>query len=125
MALKKKHHPIVERIGSRVRELRTGLGLSQQDLGFRSHLSANFIGRVERGEVALGTDALAEIAEALGVDPARLVEGSTPKTQPLEQVKQHLSQKLKSLLARDDLPALQAMGIIVGLLDNALARQNR
>jgi transcriptional regulator with XRE-family HTH domain len=36
--------------GERVRELRTALGLSQEELGFRSDLDRTYISDIERGK---------------------------------------------------------------------------
>ena len=40
---------VTERFGMRIKELRTQQGISQEELGFRCHLSKNYISDVERG----------------------------------------------------------------------------
>jgi transcriptional regulator with XRE-family HTH domain len=119
-----KHHAIVAEFGKRLRQARANSGMSQQQLASRSHLSTNYIGKVERGEAAIGLDVLAQLAAALQVDPANLVSDGEHAVHPLDLVRDELLQKVKKLLSRNDLPALQAMTIVVGLVDNALARRS-
>ena len=57
-------------VGRRVRELRSGLGISQEELAARSDLHRNYVGSVERGERDIGITSLARIAAALSVSLA-------------------------------------------------------
>lgn len=54
-------------VGRRVRELRSGLAISQEELAERAGLHRNYVGSVERGERDVGVGAIARIAAALGV----------------------------------------------------------
>jgi transcriptional regulator with XRE-family HTH domain len=63
--------------GKKLRELREGAFLSRAELGARSGLHPDHIGRLERGDWQGGTriDNIRKLAEALEVDPSELVEG--------------------------------------------------
>jgi transcriptional regulator with XRE-family HTH domain len=54
-------------VGRRVRELRTRLKISQEELAARAYLHRNYIGSVERGERDIGVTSLAQLTAALGV----------------------------------------------------------
>lgn len=56
--------------GRRVRELRNGLGISQEELADRAGLHYTYIGGIERGERNLGVINVEKMAGALGVSLA-------------------------------------------------------
>jgi len=62
--------------GDKLRKLRESAFLSRVELGTRSGLHPDHIGRLERGDWKGGTriDNIRKLAEALGVDPSELVE---------------------------------------------------
>lgn len=66
---------ILEGLGARVRERRRELGLSQERLGELSALHRTYVGGVERGERNVSLVNIVALAQALDVDPGRLVEG--------------------------------------------------
>ena len=53
-----------------MRQLRTRLGVSQEELAARADLHRNYVGSVERGERDIGIVALARLTAALGVSLA-------------------------------------------------------
>ena len=57
-------------VGRRVRTLRLGLDISQEELAARADLHRNYVGSVERGERDVGIMALERLAAALGVSLA-------------------------------------------------------
>jgi transcriptional regulator with XRE-family HTH domain len=58
--------------GRRVRELRLGLRLSQEELAERADLHRNYIGGIERGERNVGVLNIGKLADALGVSLAEM-----------------------------------------------------
>lgn len=62
-------------LGARVRARRIELRLSQERLGQRIGKLGNEIGKIERGEKDTAVSTVVRVAEALGLDPADLVEG--------------------------------------------------
>ena len=58
--------------GERVRELRVALGLSQEELGFRSDLDRTYISDIERGKRNVSIININALARALDVEPSQL-----------------------------------------------------
>ncbi len=59
--------------GSRVRELRTELGWTQEQLAHEAGLDRTYVGSVERGERNIALDNIWLLADTLGVQPAELI----------------------------------------------------
>ena len=53
--------------GNKVRELRTKLGISQEELAERAGLHRNYIGLVERAEINITLSNIEKIAKALSI----------------------------------------------------------
>ncbi|MEP1126624.1 MAG: helix-turn-helix domain-containing protein [Ilumatobacter sp.] len=65
----------IERVvRTRLRSLRTTLGLSLDDLADRTHLSASTISRIETGKRTIGLDVLVPLARALQIDLDTLLD---------------------------------------------------
>lgn len=64
-AYTEKDKVFLERIGNKIRELRTEAGLSQEKLAFACDLDRTYIGSVERGERNISVINLRKIAKAL------------------------------------------------------------
>lgn len=66
---KKAASDVAKRIGSRLRELRTGGSKpsSQGDLARRAHVSPSFLSMIERGERVAYLETLEQLSQALGV----------------------------------------------------------
>ncbi len=65
---------IEQLVRTRLRSLRTTLGLSLDELGARTNLSASTISRIETGKRTISLDVLVPLAQALGVDLDALME---------------------------------------------------
>jgi len=64
---------IKKKLGVRISQLRLEAGMTQAKLAEKSNLSIDSISRIERGDRAPSLESLEKIAEALGVDPADLL----------------------------------------------------
>ena len=64
-----------KRFGERIRTLRKQAGLSQEELAAACGLHRTYIGAVERGERNLSLLNIVQLAHALRVKPADLLEG--------------------------------------------------
>lgn len=60
-------------VGKNVRALREQVGISQEELGFRSGLDRTYVSGVERGVRNPTVVVLARLAVALGVEPSALL----------------------------------------------------
>jgi transcriptional regulator with XRE-family HTH domain len=70
-----EHKSTVEdTVRTRLRSLRTSLGLSLDDMAAKTHLSASTISRLETGKRAISLDVLLPLARALQVDLDTLLE---------------------------------------------------
>ena len=67
------HDPRAQ-FGKRLRQLRTERGLTQEGLADLAHLHRNYVGGVERGERNISLLNIVELAHALRVRPAALLE---------------------------------------------------
>lgn len=73
----KIHSDAALTIGKRIREVRTRLGISLEDLGELAEMSWTSIGKIERGAQSPTVESLVRIATGLGVDPGSFLTGVT------------------------------------------------
>jgi transcriptional regulator with XRE-family HTH domain len=64
-----------KQLGNNIRQRRTQLGLSQEQLAEKANLHRTYIGAVERGERNISLDNILAIAQALGISGSELLEG--------------------------------------------------
>ena len=62
-------------VGKNVRRLRLQKGMTQEELAFQAEIDLTYIGGIERGRRNPSLMVLVRIANALGVQPPRLLEG--------------------------------------------------
>lgn len=58
---------ITEKIGSRIKELRNSLGLSQEKLALKADIDRTYLAGIEQGKRNPSIKSLEKIVEALGV----------------------------------------------------------
>lgn len=63
------------KFGKRVREVRMNLGLSQEELGFKSGLHRTYISDIERGVKNPTIVTIDTLAKALGMSISELLDG--------------------------------------------------
>jgi transcriptional regulator with XRE-family HTH domain len=67
-------HPILKRVGARLRKARQSKGLSQERLALAAGLDRAYVSGLERGEFNVSLVALAKLARAAGVRLSALFE---------------------------------------------------
>ena len=70
--MSKESSDLIKVFGKRVKEERTGLGLSQEELGFQTGLDRTYISGIERGKRNLSLQNIGKIARALKVSTSEL-----------------------------------------------------
>jgi len=68
-------YPTIEKMGARIRRLRKGLGLTQEELGVKVGVKELAVGDWERGKYAPRGENFVALADALGVPPHYLLYG--------------------------------------------------
>ena len=76
---------IKKKLGVRISQLRLEAGMTQAKLAEKSNLSIDSISRIERGDRAPSLESLEKIAEALGIDPAELLNFSGKELKALAE----------------------------------------
>jgi transcriptional regulator with XRE-family HTH domain len=77
-----EHDEVVRRFAARLRQVRTGRGMTQAELAARAGVSVAYVGRLERGRAAPGIDLVARLAHALGATPGSLLPDGPPADGP-------------------------------------------
>ncbi|MGK7887037.1 MAG: helix-turn-helix domain-containing protein [Crocosphaera sp.] len=63
-----------KQLGNNIKQLRTSLGLSQEQLAEKAGLHRTYVGAVERGERNVSLDNIIAISRALGVSASTLLK---------------------------------------------------
>jgi transcriptional regulator with XRE-family HTH domain len=98
-------------VGRNIRAARKATGLSQFQLAERSGLSADFIGKVERGTTSPSLESLKAIADALHLPLRDLFEGE-PGTGPGSEALMELVQLCQGR-AKEDVQLLVGMAQLI------------
>ncbi len=61
------NHDLEKQFGDRIKHLRISVGMSQEELSFRSGLHRNYISDVERGRRNISLKALDKLSKGLGI----------------------------------------------------------
>ena len=70
----KASHPLLRRVGARLRKARLAKRLSQEDLAGAAGMDRSYVSGLERGEFNVSLIALSKLARALGVRLVSLVD---------------------------------------------------
>ena len=89
---------VLNRLGSKVRELRKSKGLSQEELADRADLHYTYVGGIERGERNPSLKSIEKIATALNIDIGELLVFQ-PKEKPAS-MEDALRSEINELLKR-------------------------
>lgn len=65
---------LIRAFGKRVKKLRLLADISQEELGFRSELSKNMVGMIERGEVNVTLSTINSLAKGLKIPKKELLD---------------------------------------------------
>ncbi|HEV7943831.1 MAG TPA: helix-turn-helix transcriptional regulator [Solirubrobacteraceae bacterium] len=82
--------------GQRLRELRTTLGISQDDLSRRTGIHSTAIGRLERGKREPRLRTILRVAKGLGIRPGALLDGPSPDLSVGAMLARHGERELTS-----------------------------
>lgn len=72
---KARSREVAERLGDNLRRTRRRVGLSQEQVAIRASLHRTEIGLLERGSRVARVDTLIQLAGAMSVPPAELLDG--------------------------------------------------
>ena len=72
-------------IGSRIKAVRTGKGMSQADLAVKASVSLPLISNIERGKTRMQLETFVKVAEALQVYADHLLRADVPEVKTIYQ----------------------------------------
>ena len=72
-------------IGSRIKAVRTGKGMSQADLAVKASVSLPLISNIERGKTRMQLETFVKVAEALQVSADHLLRADVPEVKTIYQ----------------------------------------
>lgn len=102
------HHPVVARFGQRLKEIRTGRGMTQVQLAERAEVTLSYVTRLESGASAPGIDLVARLATALGTTVADLLP-TDPPPDDLEVLRQQTKRMFDAVHQTEDRQTLSLL----------------
>ena len=76
---KPPNESLLKALAAEIKSLRTGLGVSQEELAHRAGLNRTFVGRLEVAQTQPSLTVLFQLANALEVDAVELVANITKR----------------------------------------------
>ena len=73
--MRKPLHPLLKRLGARIRRLRDAKGWSQEELADKARVDRSYMSGIERGVRNVSVLSLAKVAKALGASLESLFRG--------------------------------------------------
>lgn len=73
--MEKAYEAEIKKLGLRIKKLREGANMSQQELADKCEIDIRTIQRIEKGEYGFGLHILFALAEALKTQPYELLKG--------------------------------------------------
>jgi transcriptional regulator with XRE-family HTH domain len=77
---KPRNESLLKALAAEIKSLRTGLGVSQEEIAHRAGLNRTFVGKLEVAQTQPSFTVLFQLADALEVDAAALVANITKRT---------------------------------------------
>jgi len=120
-------HPLLPKLGRRVRQHRLALGWTIKQAAERASLSPRFLTQLESGQANIAIGRLAALAEGFGIDLADLIQAASLGTASDVGVKEggadaHLRQTLRARIAACPTNQLQAC---LGAVESVLQHDTR
>ncbi len=105
---------ITAQLGQRIRELRCARHMSQEELSFKSGISAAHLGQIERGLKSPTIHTIGKIATALGVPSAMLFSLDQPTPLPQNTTIEKIVAQLNSMSEPEQQDILRIIRIFKG-----------
>jgi transcriptional regulator with XRE-family HTH domain len=77
---KPRNESLLKALAAEIKSLRTGLGVSQEEIAHRAGLNRTFVGKLEVAQTQPSFTVLFQLADALEVDAAALVANIAKRT---------------------------------------------
>ena len=88
--------------GQRIKEQRTKMGLTQEELVFRLNIGHEHMNKIERGKRGCSIDIILELSEVFGVSTDYLLTGKKAGDESIRDSVENIMDELSSILARID-----------------------